>query len=485
MQVLFDDQPSICDFENNNLIKIIVEYLENGRERPALVASEILISQAEFDQPFIEQFICLLQKWGQSEKIIENMQATNEFSKINITNLKQFCFDHINGTEIKRNFQLYVMPMLRASSRSVEIFLNLHPNIFIAPRMKVDHALANGTWAGISSEAQIFNEAQRNFKCGIVSHAHPVYTRDYFAITSKMERSAQFFQIVRDPIDAVYSHVNHALQVKAHGYTFENLNLPWLNGTEISDFSAQKIDSINLGSPPSIDIEQEIFNGSSTPAIKYYQGAFRYEDFFGHWNVLSTEDLPQDKGTNDLNVIFNSLSLSEEIELPDISFERHGKAVRFMYNNPFKAFIFGQQVNVIFIPTGGAEAFLDTRTSDGALARFTEVADIGPNDLMAGVGITNCRISLGIEANDWIALPSKIRRTLIEENIFKKFLENVALPRFVANFKAILMWMRNIDVKPFEKAQIDGIRSIIEPDLKRFLTRHPHVQKSWKNGNLY
>ena len=243
------------------------------------------------------------------------------------------------GSPAERSLDFFIYPALRGASRALEVFINLHPQLHAAPRIQVDRAFEAAKWDGLVADADFLRARISNLKSGLVLHGGGGSLRTFLGVASLIRSDKPWIHVVREPVSAVLSSVNHMINGISHGYSFARMQLPWQLDEDISTAPTVNFEVPEISDPIPSQIDEYV--QISAELKQDYRFGLPYAEFFQNWSVLDVDDLSAKRVDKGMALLFSMLGVDPSFRHPWFREQMHGKLPRFLYNNPVIVSAFG------------------------------------------------------------------------------------------------------------------------------------------------
>jgi len=381
----------------------------------------------------------------------------------------------------EQSLDFFIYPSLRGASRALEVFLNLHPQIHVAPRIQTDRAFESGEWDGLVRESEVLRKHVPNLKSGLVLHGGGGSLRTFLGVTSLLAPNKPWIHVVREPFSAILSNVNHTIHGMSHGYSFAKMKLPWHLMDDVSKANAAdfKVPVITDPVPSTIDELVQI----SAELKQDYRFGMPYAKYFENWSVVDYDELSTNRVNAGMAYIFSALGVDPSFQHVWFQEKMHGKLPRFFYNNPTIVSIFDYGFTIMLGLPGDNVRCHDLKVPPNMrLGEYLEIAQVQNNGMLAEVGVPGGNVVLLAEIESWFAMPRKIRLHLITSGLLQRYALETLIPRWVSNVAGIMQWITPAEVDCLTLEQRDAAYHVFRDDYERFLAQHPMLAETWQNG---
>jgi hypothetical protein len=376
-------------------------------------------------------------------------------------------------------FDFLVLPTLRGASRAIEIVLNLHPELHSAPRTRADQGVLHGDWGGLERQARAIRTRIPNVKTGIILHSGAGLLAPFLNLVNAIAPHRPWVQVVREPVSAVLSSINHIINGEAHGYHFAKAGLPWLLDEEITRAPDLELEVAELDRPVAGDPEAAF---QASLALKQdFKIGLPYSEYFGAWQVLDVADLMPATVDQGLGRLFALLGVDPSFRHPVCKRLLHGKLPRYMYMNPTRIRAYGFPLVVSLGTPGDSLLCRDLKYPDlTPCDSYLELVRFDQDARLAAVGVPGGTCVLMVEAADWCGLPAKVRQLLLEGRILETYGRKTLVPRWASHVASLEKWVAPAQVASLSRRQRDRLDQAIGDDAQAFVARHPHLAGRWR-----
>ncbi|MFT3733891.1 MAG: hypothetical protein QM776_02495 [Rhodocyclaceae bacterium] len=371
----------------------------------------------------------------------------------------------MDASQTTQSYAFFILQSVTAGGQALNEFLRAHPGLFLPPREIVDQYFVQGREKAllIAADGAILPSWPNDYRRGFTLHDFLMTEATAPArVASLLQPGAQFIQLVRDPLEAVWAQYKRfadygalrelafTLGVQSGGYEQE---LPTLSLAETFDFMA----------------------GASGMRLNYYSEAERFlaaHDFVD-WQIVDARELLPER----VDACMASLASTLNVPVfPTPLYQKnfHGTLQKLL-GHPFSRLslnIFGHELTVVLELSANVPYLAHPMRTELARSRCTTRMACGePQDIELSL--------LGSEGN-WSALPEKLRRYVLD-GAMQEMLDSQILPMWLERAAFVCerseQALRERDIPPPLQAHM---RDRLGKDCERLVHRFPRLETLWK-----
>ena len=391
--------------------------------------------------------------------------------------------------DIRKKFDFLVVPTSRGASTAFIERANLHPHLSVLTKQEIDHAISTHNEKDLLDKYQGLLQCRHpHLKVGIIQHGYIaglLGEPDIAKRLSQVVDNTCFIQSVRDPLSIVRSVYKNQLSSApelALGYSFYHSNANTIFGKHVLEINEQltKVDrQIAVLNKRKAEVCKISSNKERRAKYfsqcvkhgKHFQVGSIYNKYFCEWSAIdAADDFKQSPGLDIVNLM-KLLGVDPDLRLIHHDSYSCGYLSRIMLVNYLEIKILGYNFFVFFGHTG-TDVF-------GSTFCHLELCRCKNSNLAQYLNASSDSFSLYVSLDQWLLIPFKKRKIIINSGVLNKILEKLVLPHWLKDYRIWLQVIYPYYLHDLTEEQFAKVRAALADDLEKFLKIHPQYEQRW------